>query len=350
MPDGHITVMVNEYVRGLLDECPYVDDVLYGFRHGEQGRAGRLRALLRVVAAISGRYDIVIGLRWSPALTPVLGLLSGARVRVGYQSTHRLSRLLTHGLGPEVLGPVPNRTLNRAPLSALGVPTDEHYDPIDWLPPSTEETLDATLKVVGVEADKPLAVVHLSSHWGCNEWSSDKWSRLIDHLQRRHGMQVLATGRGEPHERQKFAEVAGGCRRPPLSAIGRTSLLELVALARRADLLVSCDTAMTQVALVQRTPSVIMFGIEEIEANGPATQEERSVMRTLQHWEGPGLAPPPNPMCRFDQGQCHWAHCAEDSSRRQITVLDVIAQIDRLAREGRLRLETGAFAGRALPE
>ncbi len=327
---AHVAIVVNEYVRGFLEACPFVDEVIYGFQYERRGRLGRGLGLLRLGAAVAGRFDIVIGLHWSPASTPLLALVAGARTRVAHDRTRRLRRLLTHDLGEEVLGPVPNRVLNMSPLAALGIPCRPDYDPIDWLPAPVRAAVDGLEGEIRGVHGGPLALVQLSCHWGCNEWASEKWARLLDHLQERHGLAVVAIGRGEEHEHAKLREVAGLARRPICSLIGRTSVLELAELVNRAALVVASDSALTQLALAQRTPAVIMFGIEEIEANGPVEEKERRLVRALQHWEGPGLAPSPNPHCRFGSGHCHSAFCSEDSSRRRITVAEARAAVAAL--------------------
>jgi len=348
LPDAHITLLVNEYVRGLLEECPYVDDVLYGFQYGERRPLQRTLDLARLAAKVAGRYDTVLALRWSPRMTPLLAALTGARTRVAYGLRGPFRTLLTHDLGAEVLGPVPNRMLNAATLAAIGLGCDLAYDPIDWLPAEVGARVGSVLAAMGISPAESFAVVHMSSHWGCNEWRSEKWARLIDHLWGRYRLRVVVTGRGEEYEHEKFREVADLCRMTPVSAIGRTGVAELIGLISRASLLVASDTAVTQVAIAQRVPAIIMFGIEEIEANGPLG-DERMLMRTLQHWEGPELAPEPNQHCRFGQSHCHWEHCEEDSSRRRITVSDVAEEIAALARDGHLRVPV-AGSGRAAAE
>src|SRR5437899_3477452 len=36
--DAHITVIANEYVRGALEQCPFVDEVIYGFTYRSRSR------------------------------------------------------------------------------------------------------------------------------------------------------------------------------------------------------------------------------------------------------------------------------------------------------------------------
>ena len=40
-PHGRITVLANEYTRGMLDDCPYADKVIYAFTYQQRTRGLR---------------------------------------------------------------------------------------------------------------------------------------------------------------------------------------------------------------------------------------------------------------------------------------------------------------------
>jgi len=329
-PHANITVLLNEYVAAALQGCPYVDEVVPGFSYGQKSLIGRAAHLAWLISRVAGRHDAVIGLRWSPTMTPILGLVTGARVRAGFDRTRKLGRLLTHNVGAEPIDTASNRFLNQLPLEALGIPVDSTYPPIDWVPPHVVDETTDLLAIRGLPPDKPFAVLQLSSHWGCSEWRSDKWAALGDHLSERHGLTVAVTGTGEWFERAKFEQVRKLSLHAPMSLLGQTSVPHLFEVVRRASLVVAGDSGLAQVALAQRTPSVILFGIEEIEANGPLPGESGRLMRPIQHWDKYASDLRPNPHCRFGESQCHGRFCTEDDSRRRITVAEVCKQADEL--------------------
>ncbi len=333
-PLARITVLLNEYVAAAFEGCPYVDEVVPGFTYGRRNLVGTAAHVARLLSLVAGRYDAVIGLRWSPNLTPIMALLAGARVRAGFDRTGRLGRLLTHNLGAEPIDTVSNRVLNQLPLAALGVPVDSTYPQIDWLPERVVHETSDMLALNGLGPGRPFAVFQLSSHWGCAEWRSDKWAALGDYLADRHSLSVAVTGTSEWFEQAKFEQVKKLSRgRAPVSLLGKTSVPLLFEVVRRARLVVAGDSGLAQVALAQRTPSVILFGIEEIEANGPLSAETGRLMRPIQHWDKSSRTPPANPHCRFGETQCHSTFCREDDSRRRITVAEVCEQVDLLLRQ-----------------
>jgi ADP-heptose:LPS heptosyltransferase len=97
----------------------------------------------------------------------------------------------------------------------------------------------------------------------------------------------------------------------------------------RASLVVAADSALTQVAIAQRVPSVILFGIEPQVRNGPLPEEAR-LMESVQYWEGPDRAPSPNPHCLFGQSHCHTINCRENSSFQRISADEVCRRADAI--------------------
>src|SRR4029077_12995113 len=338
-PDAHITVVANEYVRGALEGCPYVDEIVYGFGYRPRTPWGTALFRARMLARIALRYDIALVLRSAPRSGPMLGLLSGARQRIGYHQRGFAGRVLTRDLGREPRVQ-PNRITNLAPVRALGVDASPVLPRLDWTSSLDRERADDLLASRGLPAGGPFAVFQIAAHWGCYEWRSDKWAAVGDHLARAHGLRVVVVGTGEEFEMRKFAEVA---RLSPglVSLQGMTTLPELFHLVSRATLVVSADSALTQIALAQRVASVVLFGIEPVERNGPLPDEAVSMMEAVQHWAGPGLAPAPNQHCRFGESHCHTTRCRENSSFELISADEVCERIDRVLG----RVASGRTAG-----
>lgn len=325
-PDARIAVLVNEYAADVLEGCPYVDEVLAWFAYEERGRAKRLGDTARLFCRLVGRFDTVIGLRYSPRPWPALALAIGARTRVGFNQPRPFGRLLTHDAGrppPEL----PNRLRNLLPLRLLGIDAEPGYEPLCWGAAPVRATTEQLLASVGVvPQEHPFAVLQASCNWGCNELRSDKWAAIADCLVIVHGMQAVFVGVDDDDELAKYEEIRALADRPHVSLHGRTTLPQLLEVVARSALVVATDSALTQVALAQGVPSVILFGIEPQLHNGPLASE-RHLMDVIQHWDGPDLAPDPNPHCRFYKSYCHSQHCRENSSLAQTTADEVMDHI-----------------------
>jgi 3-deoxy-D-manno-octulosonic-acid transferase len=326
-PSAHVTVVANEYVRGALENCPYVDEVIYGFSYSQRPLWQKSGLRLKLVARAIGRYDISLALRTSPGSSGVLSLISGARIRIGYHQRGLSGRLLTHDVGRE-LRAQSNRLTNLAVIRPLGLPASPAMPRLDWVSAVEQEAADQLLHKHGVGRGERFAVFQISAHWGCYEWRSDKWATLADHLARVHDLKVVVVGTGEDFELRKFSEV-GELTSVPVSVQGLTSVPMLFHIVSRAALVVATDSALTQIGLAQRVPSVILFGIEPKIRNGPLPDEEGR-METIQYWEGEGNAPAPNPHCLFGESHCHTGNCCENSSFQRIAAVEVCDRADRV--------------------
>jgi heptosyltransferase-2 len=326
-PDAHITVVANEYVRGALERCSFVDEVIYGFGYRPRPAWQTASLRLKLIARTAARYDITLCLRSSPPSGAVVGLLGGAGTRVGYSQRGLAGRLLTHDLGPEPRIQS-NRLTNLAVVRSLGLETSPALPGLDWVPDAERARADEVLAARGITAASRFAVFQIAAHWGCYEWQTQKWGALADHLDRRHDLKVIVVGTSEDFERQKFAELSKWSQ-VPVSIQGLTNLPMLFHIISRASLVVAADSALTQVAIAQRVPSVILFGIEPQVRNGPLPEEER-LMESVQYWEGPDRAPAPNSHCLFGKSHCHTINCRENSSYERITADEVCRRADAI--------------------
>lgn len=338
-PSAHIAVMCNEYVRGALEACPLIDEVIYGFTYARRPAWKKVASRLKLLAQVAGRYDFALSLHFAPRSGPLLGVLSGARVRIGYHVRGWIGRLLTTDLGWERVQS--RRLTNAAVIKALGLAASPSLPLLDWVPESERERADEVLARAGVAAGEAFAVFQIASHWGCYEWRSDKWASLAEHLGGVYGFKVVVVGTDEDFEKHKFADLAA-LTDIPVSVQGLTSLPMLFHIVSRASIAIAADSALTQIAMAQRVPSVILFGIEPSARNAPLP-EEHGAMETIQRWD-PDTAPPPNPHCLFGQAHCHTPNCRENSSFEQISAGDVCARVDRILARRRVpeRLPTGA--------
>jgi ADP-heptose:LPS heptosyltransferase len=236
--------------------------------------------------------------------------------------------LLTHDLGPEPRIQS-NRLTNAAVVRSVGVEANPALPRLDWVPDAERDRAEKVLAESGITTATRFAVFQIAAHWGCYEWRSEKWAALAEHLARGHDLKVIVIGTGEDFEQQKFAELSR-LSHVPVSVQGLTTLPMLFHIVSRAALVVAADSALTQIAIAQKVPSVILFGIEPQVRNGPLPEEAGRLMESVQYWEGPGRAPTPNPHCLFGQSHCHTVNCRENSSFQSITAEEVCERSDHI--------------------
>ncbi len=107
-------------------------------------------------------------------------------------------------------------------------------------------------------------LVNLGASKPENRWEPERFGALAQALAA-EGVPVCLTG--GPDDRPAATRAGAGARVRDL--VGRTTLLELVALARRARLAVSCDTGPMHIAAAVGTPVVALFGPADPARTGP---------------------------------------------------------------------------------
>jgi heptosyltransferase-3 len=250
-PQARITAVVNEYVKGALDDCPYVNEVVPAFAY--EPSLGHLRRKLSAASKLVGQHQLFLAFGDAPPSAPLIGKLAGAKIRVGYSQPGPFGRWLTRDLGPKPEG-VSARERNLNVLRALGIEGSPSYSPVTWLSGPVRATTTWLLSDAGVGSR--FAVLQLACNWGCNQWRSDKWAALAAVLKREHGFDLVVTGTGDRFQRAKLEEVSRLSAVSLISLQGRTSLPELFEVVRRASLVVATDRALTQIAQLQGTPAV----------------------------------------------------------------------------------------------
>jgi lipopolysaccharide heptosyltransferase I len=161
----------------------------------------------------------------------------------------------------------------------------------------------------------PFAVINPGAAWPNKRWPPDRLGAVARHVRERHGMNsVVLWGPGEEHAAGGVVEGSGGSAR----LAPATGLPELVALLRRASLMVSGDTGPLHIAGALGVPIVALFGPTTPGRNGP--------------WD-------PDDVCvsRYADCECHYERrCRRDAAHwclGTIAVDDVARAVDdRLAR------------------
>jgi ADP-heptose:LPS heptosyltransferase len=208
---------------------------------------GAVPSFLR--AAQARRFDLVLQLHGSGALSNPLVMLLGARRAAGYRR-----------LGDYC--PDPERFFAWRPheheierylelLRRLGVPA---ADTALEFPLSDEDRaeLAAAARATALPR-RDYACVHPGAQLPSRRWPPERFAAVADALAA-DGLEVVLTG--VAGEAELTRRVARAMRAPALDLAGKTSLGGVAALIDGARLLVSNDTGVAHVAAARRTPTV----------------------------------------------------------------------------------------------
>ena len=131
--------------------------------------------------------------------------------------------------------------------------------------PSAEAWADAYVADLGAAP----VLVNLGATKPANRWASSRFGELAGRLADELDAPVLFTGSEADRETEGGALAALGSHDGVRSTVGETSLLELLALERRARLFVGCDTGPMHMAVAVGTPTVVLFGPADPRRTGP---------------------------------------------------------------------------------
>jgi lipopolysaccharide heptosyltransferase I len=318
-PAARIDWLVSAKHREILDVVPVIDRrLVINDRSDGSGGTSLVSAVRELRRA---RYDVAIDLQ-GLMKSALLARGSGAPRVIGFAASYareRLARLLytdAHDPGRGGLFD-PRETrhvveINLGLLELLGLPAAKPEFPIDHV------DSDAA-RWVAQQTGGRYALLNPGAAWPNKRWPPSRLAAVAAGLRERHGlMSAVLWG---PGEEALAREVVAGAGAGAAVASPKTTIADLVALARGATLMVSGDTGPTHIAAALGTPLVGIYGPTRPARNGPMSPDDVTVSRDV--------------IC-----QCH--HRRRCTRARMclldIDVEEVMAAVDR-------RLLTGAVRG-----
>jgi heptosyltransferase I len=262
----------------------------------------------RTLASLRQRaYDVALDFQglWKSAFWT---RFSGAQRLIGYAPAWRREPS-SSWLIPEQLDLPPSAVhvidKNLALLRALAI--DALGGREFPLPPAEAEAVQVRTRLAEIGLTD-FIVLNPGGGWPSKLWPAERFGTVARALRER-GLATLVTwGPGEEKLADRVVAASDGAA---LRAFP-TTLLELAELARRARLVVACDTGPLQIACAVSAPVVGIFGPTDPARNGPFSQKDIIVRRT--------------PLC----APCHKRRCFIHSGVMDaIQVDEVMRAIDR---------------------
>jgi lipopolysaccharide heptosyltransferase II len=307
-PDAVIDMLVLKSTAGILKGDPDIDGILAYDPHvwrqpGNYLHPGNWAEAFGVLRALrSARYDL--GVSISGDMGSILTRISGARRRVGY-AREAYPFFLTD--------PVPGGryrvrqheteyvlALARA-AGAATLPSDAR--------PSLSVDPEAAAQVTGMLREArhtsgrrgPIITLHGGARNGqAKRWPTGHFARLAERLVGELDALVVLTG--APSEALLASAIEAECRYPLLNLLGRTSLLELVALLAVSDLVISGDSGPMHIAAAVQTPVIALHGPTDPALSGPISPDAIVLRRDL--WCSPCYDASATAECPFDNPVC----------------------------------------------
>jgi heptosyltransferase III len=250
-PDASISLVVSSAVKELLPAIAGIDKV-YEVR-------GKTDDALDWIALSLGKFDYCLDFTRNDR-SSFLTFLSGARKRITSDHPNLRTKLRARSYNEFVEAPVGflhTVDYHLALLKPLGIENPSRAIQLH-LPEETAAKADDLLREANAGDD--FVCFHPGSARAEKFWEPKRWAEAIDHCARETGMRCLLTGGRSPAEQAQIAAIKGAARSKPGDLSGKTNLLTLAALVRKARLLVTVDSAPMHFAAAWETPQVVLFG------------------------------------------------------------------------------------------
>ncbi len=268
-PNARISWVVDCAAEQLLDDHPAVDEVLRIERKWLQRPSNW--ALMRSELQ-SRKFDLVFDPQ-GLSKSSLLGWLSGARQRIGFDYSH----------GREVAPLLATRRVTRtnrhmvdtylqllSPWQVQEPGKGEFQMPVYSEAAERVEEMLRNMELHSAERSQGTSAwiaINPGAGWTTRQWPVERFGRLAKELYETHRRPSLVFWAGD-NERlmaNVIAEESGGAAR----VAPQTSLCELLEMFRRASLLVSSDTGPLHIASSIGTPSVSLHGPTWADECGP---------------------------------------------------------------------------------
>lgn len=274
-PTAHITWIVNRLYEPLLHGHPDLNDTLAFDRQALRGgMVAAVRCYTHFCRELRRRrFDLVIDLQ-GLLRSGLMALASGAPRRVGLACAREGARWFYTDLVP-----VPDFTEAHAVdrywrvITALGgggakefrlaVASDAHQ----W-----------ALEVLSAYP-RPWLAVGVGARWLTKRWPPGHFTALLRQAQQYGGGTAVFIGGGDEAELAQLA--ASGLPGPVLHLSGRTSLPQLAAVLRVADVVVANDTGPLHLAVALGRPVVAPYTCTQVCRTGPYGQADHAVETTV---------------------------------------------------------------------
>lgn len=280
-PAARIDWLVSAKHREILDLVPIIDRRLAINDRPSTGsvRVERGTSLLAAIGELRrSHYDVAIDLQ-GLIKSAMLARASGAPRVVGFSSRYareRAARLFYTDVYDPGRGGLydPRETrhvvdINLGLLTVLGIAAPAREFPI--------EPIDSdSARRAREQAGGAYALLNPGAAWPNKRWPPERLAAIAIELRARHGLRSLVLwGPGEEALAAAVAASADGAA----IVSPRTTVADLVALARGAAVMVSGDTGPTHIAAALGTPLVGIYGPTRPARNGPMSPLDVTVSR-----------------------------------------------------------------------
>ncbi|MDI6808667.1 MAG: lipopolysaccharide heptosyltransferase II [Candidatus Eisenbacteria bacterium] len=314
-PDSTISILAPSALGELFAHDGRFEEVITFRREEVSGSLRGAISLAKEIRKIGFDKFLIFPNSFSSALT---AFLSGTRDRIGYSAECRRP-LLTKALRFRKDRKKTHRVLLYADIAALVGCTPDDGLPLRLDLPQEESDPLLELSGYSPRSDAPLVAIAPSSFASSRRWPVERFALLADRLAQSFGAKIVLLG--SVSDAHIAFGMSGIMKTPPISLVGKTSLLSLSAVLRRMNLLIANDSGVVHLACALGIPYLVLFGAGDPSVTGP--------------WHGRGKLISKE----LDCSPCVKQTCSKDlECMKAISVDEVFAEVSVLIEHDRGRI------------
>lgn len=263
-PSSYIAMMVSPFTQELIRGNPYLDEVIIYDKDREHRSV--LNSLKFAFYLRRKKFDLAIILH-STNRVNIIVYLAGINNRVGY--SRRMGFLLTKDLPySKYRGEKHEVEYNLDLLRAMGIEVKgaSLFIPEDS---QSEAWADDMLESCGIKKEDRFIIVHPSASCLSRMWPIEKFAEVIKFLIEKYNTRIIiVSGVNDINLAHKLSGLINpapvsegyGMKYPVINLAGRTNLMQLASIFRRATLMISNDSGPVHIAVGCGLSVVVLFG------------------------------------------------------------------------------------------
>jgi heptosyltransferase II len=259
-PDAQIDLMVGPVSGELLENCPYIDNLIYfdtTKKHRYENTGEEKKSFWDYVFMLKKqRYDKAYVLKRSFS-SALLVFLAGIKCRIGFNTENR-GFLLTKTVPYDKNKHEIECFLDV--LKADGVSVEDNYLE-NWIDPKDSAKINDIFRIKRMY-NRPKVIIHATSGNVNKQWPVRYFAQIIEYLANQKNAQIFYTG--TKADKAVYEEIYKLIEAPlyvnPVNLCGELSLKESAALTKMMDLMIGCDSGNLHIAASLNVPVIGIYG------------------------------------------------------------------------------------------
>ncbi len=264
-PQGYIAAAVNPAAAGVIENNPYIDEIIPIVSEDYKGLAGKIKL---AAAFRAGRFDAALILlpNLPNTLVSFWGLIP-LRISICPENaglTFKLCSIFNSHLEKHKPGELVSQTYLRA-LGFLEIEATDNLPEV-FASPKAEQVVADFCQSQGIKNNlplfgargKPLVGISVTCGNKLKEWGREKFAGLADLILERYPAQIIFIG--AEADKQAAAEILALMKGKAINSCGRFSLGQLPALLKKLKFFIGVDTGIAYMAAASGTPVINIAG------------------------------------------------------------------------------------------